>query len=326
MKKSLAVILSIFMLFSLFCACGDTTEKQNTTSKESDTTEKTGLSVVCTIFPQYDFCREIIGSADNIELLQKNKVDMHSYKPSAEDILKIKNCDLFINIGGESDEWAEDAIASAKNEKLSVLSLIDSVEAREETALEGMEEEEEHDHEDEEAELDEHVWTSLKNAKLMVAAIADRLCELDEKNAALYKKNASAYTEKLDALEAEYEKTTDSAATKTLVFADRYPFRYLAEDYSLECFAAFSGCSAETQASFETIAFLAQKVKENDLKFVLMIDGSDGSVAETVASQSGAAIRSLNSCQSVSQEEIESGTTYLSIMESNLEVLREVLG
>lgn len=331
MKRLFAILISALLLFFAFCGCSAQKAPESSASNESSAqTGSKELSVVCSIFPQYDFCREIMGETANIELLLKSKVDLHNYKPSAEDILKIKGCDLFIDVGGESDEWADDVLDSAPEGKPSVLSLIDLVEAKEETPLEGMEEEEhEHDdeHEDEHGEeKDEHVWTSLKNAEKIVRAIAERLASLDEANAEKYKANADSYIQKLSALEKQYSETVKNAKRKTLVFADRFPFRYLADDYSLECFAAFSGCSAETQASFETVTFLAKKVEEKELPFVLVIDGSNGSVAETVASQSGAKIKALNSCQSVSEEEIENGETYLSIMQKNLDVLKEVLG
>lgn len=332
MKKFTAVVLSIVLLLSLFCACSTDSKVPEQTGTEAAAAApgEKKVSVVCSIFPQYDFCREIAGDKIELELLLKSKVDLHNYKPGADDILKIKNCDLFIDIGGESDEWADDVLETLGSEKPEVLSLIDTVEAKEEKEIEGAEKEE-HEHEegeddeDDEEELDEHVWTSLNNAQSIVSAIADKLCEIDKANAAVYTANASEYLKKLFSLEAQYAEELGKAKRKTLVFADRFPFRYLADDYSLECFAAFAGCSAETQASFETIAFLAGKVKEKELPFVLVIDGSDGSVAETVASQSGAEIKTLNSCQSVSQEEIENGRTYLSIMEENLFVLKEVL-
>ena len=331
MKRLSGILMFIFLLFFIFCGCTAQKEVGSDTSFAAESTaeaQEKKLSVVCSIFPQYDFCREIMGKDGNIELLLKTKVDMHNYKPSAEDILKIKNCDLFINIGGESDEWANDVVSSAENEKLSVLSLIDIVEAKEEETLEGMEEEEhahDEDEEEHEHEKDEHIWTSLKNAEKIVRAISERLCSLDKANAEKYRKNAEAYIEKLSELERQYAETVNNAKRSTLVFADRFPFRYLADDYSLECFAAFSGCSAETQASFETIAFLSEKVKEKDIPYVLIIDGSDGSVAETVASQSGAEIKTLDSCQSVSEDEIKNGKSYLSIMRKNLDVLKEVL-
>ncbi len=330
MKRLLAILMSAVVLLTLLCACSVQKQEEAGSSLSAESTAQTdekSLSVVCSIFPQYDFCREIMGKDANIELLLKSKVDMHNYKPSAEDILKIKNCDLFIDIGGESDEWAKDIVASADNSRLSVLSLIDLVEAKEEETLEGMEEED-HEHEEDEeheSEKDEHVWTSLRNAEKIVRAIAERLCALDPENSAEYKKNADSYIEKLAALEKQYAETVSTAKRNTLVFADRFPFRYLADDYSLECFAAFSGCSAETQASFETVAFLAEKVKEKNLPFVLVIDGSDGSVAQTVASQSGAKIMTLDSCQSVSEDESKEGKSYLSVMQENLNVLKEVL-
>ncbi|MGN1442726.1 MAG: metal ABC transporter substrate-binding protein, partial [Acutalibacteraceae bacterium] len=287
-------------------------------------TDKEKLNVVCTIFPQYDFCREIAGDNIDLILLLDSKTDLHSFEPTSEDIMKISNCDLFINIGGESDDWAEDVIKSSQNDSLTVLSLIDTVETHEEEALEGQQEEE--GEEEDEHEQDEHIWTSLKNAEKMANAISDKLCALDQDNAETYKANCSAYTKKLSALEKQYADTVSNAKTKTLLFADRFPFRYLAEDYDLDCYAAFSGCSAQSEASFETMAFLVGKVKEENLKYILMIDGSDGSVAESVSRQSGAEIRTLNSCQSVPPEDIENGVSYLSIMEDNLAVLREVLG
>lgn len=328
MKRFLSVFFSILFILTAFAACAESEETK--TESKSQQREEKKLSIVCSIFPQYDFCKEIAGEKADIELLLKSKTDLHNYKPSAEDILKIKNCNLFIDIGGESDEWVNDVFESIGSEKPAVLSLIDVVDAKDEQALEGMEEEE-HDHEEgeeenEESEKDEHVWTSLKNAQLIVEAIEKKLCELDSSNAEEYKANAEAYLSRLSSLEKEYSTAVQNAKQKTLVFADRFPFRYLADDYSLECFAAFSGCSAETQASFETIKFLAEKVKEKNLSFVLKIDGSDGSVAETVASQSNAEIRTLNSCQSVSEDEINAGVTYLSIMSDNLAVLKEVLG
>lgn len=325
MKKITAIFLVFTFALSLFCACAKDNEPERATDSSAASGEKR-LSVVCSIFPQYDFVREITGNQIELELLLKSKVDLHSYKPNAQDILKIKNCDLFIDVGGESDKWADDVLSTLGDEAPQVLSLIDTVEAKEEKEIEGAEEEHEHgEGEGHEKELDEHVWTSLRNAQTIVSAIEKKLCALDKRNAEKYKENASAYIEKLSALEKRYSETISGAAQKVLVFADRFPFRYLADDYSLECFAAFAGCSAETQASFETIAFLSEKVKENGLKYVLKIDGSDGAVAETVADRSVAKIKTLNSCQSVSQEEIENGVTYLSIMEENLAVLGEVL-
>ena len=320
-------MLTLTLILTVFCACSKSTENPETsenTSVSQTEPDSKKLNVVCTIFPQYDFCREIAGDKIDLTLLLDSKTDLHSFEPTSEDILKISKCDLFINIGGESDDWAQDVIKSAQNDSLTVLSLMDTVETHQEEALEGQqaEEDEEKEHEHEQ---DEHIWTSLKNAILMAQAITDKLCALDKDNAEAYKANCEAYTKKLSDLEKQYADTISGAKTKTLLFADRFPFRYLAEDYGLTCYAAFSGCSAQTEASFETMAFLVNKVKEENLNYILMIDGSDGSVAESVSRQSGAGIKTLNSCQSVPPEDIENGVSYLSIMLDNLAVLREVL-
>ena len=317
MKKGIALLLTLLLITVCFAACGG--EKN-----PADAAAEGGkLNVVCSIFPQYDFVKAIAGDKVNLTLLLDSKTDLHSYTPTADDIMKISKADLFINIGGESDDWAEDVIASAANDKLHVVSLLKLVDAVEEETLPGMQAEDEEAEEG--PEYDEHVWTSLKNVIKIIPALTDMLCELDSDNAALYQTNSSAYLAQLEALETKYSDTIGKAARKTLLFADRFPFRYLADDYGLTCYAAFSGCSAETEASFETMTFLVDTVKQQNLPFVLMIDGSDGSVAETVSRGSGAKIRVLNSCQSVSPDDIANGASYLTIMENNLTVLSEVL-
>ena len=319
MKKLLALLLSVLLITACFAACGKKADVPDTPADDSGK-----LNVVCSIFPQYDFIKTIAGDAVNLTLLLDSKTDLHSYTPTADDIMMISKADLFINIGGESDDWAEDVLSSAANNKLKVVSLLNLVDAVEEETLPGMEEEGE-EHEEEGPEYDEHVWTSLKNVIKIIPALTDVLCELDSGNTALYQANSSAYLAQLQTLETKYSDTIGKAARKTLLFADRFPFRYLADDYDLTCYAAFSGCSAETEASFETMTFLVDTVKQQNLPFVLMIDGSDGSVAETVSRQSGAEIRTLNSCQSVSPDDIAAGASYLTIMEDNLSVLSEVL-
>ena len=319
MKKLLALLLSVLLITACFAACGKKADVPDTPADDSGK-----LNVVCSIFPQYDFIKTIAGDAVNLTLLLDSKTDLHSYTPTADDIMTISKADLFINIGGESDDWAEDVLSSEANNKLKVVSLLNLVDAVEEETLPGMEEEGE-EHEEEGPEYDEHVWTSLKNVIKIIPALTDVLCELDSGNTALYQANSSAYLAQLQTLETKYSDTIGKAARKTLLFADRFPFRYLADDYDLTCYAAFSGCSAETEASFETMTFLVDTVKQQNLPFVLMIDGSDGSVAETVSRQSGAEIRTLNSCQSVSPDDIAAGASYLTIMEDNLSVLSEVL-
>ncbi len=289
------------------------------------------LSIVTTIFPEYDWVREIVGEdAENIELtmLLASGVDLHSYQPTVDDIVKISSCDIFIYVGGESDAWIEDALAEAVNKDMTVINLLDVLgdSVKEEELAEGMESEDGED--DEEAEYDEHVWLSLKNAQVICQYIYERLCEIDSENADVYRANVAFYLEQLGALDSQYEAVVGEAKRDTLLFADRFPFRYMTDDYGLSYYAAFAGCSAETEASFETIAFLAGKVDELGLDTVLTVDGSDGRIAQTVidaADRENVQTLSLDSMQSVSLKRAEEGTTYLSIMESNLDVLSQAL-
>ncbi len=296
------------------------------------------LRIVTTIFPLYDWTREVLGErADAVELvwLQDSGVDLHSYQPTAEDMLKLSSSDLFIYVGGESDDWAEDAIAEAVNPNQQTLDLLEALGsgAKEEERAEGMQDDghghdDEDGHEAESAGYDEHIWLSVKNAETLTAAIADALGRLDPDNAALYAANAAAYGERLAALDAAYRAAADSSPLHTLLFGDRFPFRYLTDDYGLDYYAAFPGCSAETEASFETIAFLAGKVDELGLHAVLTIDGSDHRVAETIVRNTAAKdarILTMDSMQAVNAKDAANGATYLSIMEANLEVLKAAL-
>ena len=340
MKKITALLLALFMLVGALAGCG----KQNDTNK----TDK--LSIVTTIFPEYDWVREILGDkADNAEItmLLDNGVDLHSYQPTADDIVKISDCDLFIYVGGESDGWVEDALRNAANRNMKVINLLevlgDSVKTEE--IVEGMQEEhehedahahddaEEHEHEDaeeheHEEEADEHVWLSLKNAKMLVRVISKALQELDPDNKDIYAANADAYVKKLSALDAEYQAAVDAASNKTILFGDRFPFRYLVDDYGLRYYAAFVGCSAETEASFETISFLAKRVDEWKLPCVLTIEGAQHKIAETVVRNTTAKnqrVLTMDSMQSTTSKDVKNGTTYLSVMEKNLSVLKEAL-
>ena len=332
MKKITALLLALFMLVGALAGCG----KQNDTNK----TDK--LSIVTTIFPEYDWVREILGDkADNAEItmLLDNGVDLHSYQPTADDIVKISDCDLFIYVGGESDGWVEDALRNAANRNMKVINLLevlgDSVKTEE--IVEGMQEEHEHEdahahddaeeHEHEE-EADEHVWLSLKNAKMLVRVISKALQELDPDNKDIYAANADAYVKKLSALDADYQAAVDAASNKTILFGDRFPFRYLVDDYGLRYYAAFVGCSAETEAGFETISFLAKRVDEWKLPCVLTIEGAQHKIAETVVRNTTAKnqkVLTMDSMQSTTTQDVKNGTTYLSVMEKNLSVLKEAL-
>ena len=332
MKKITALLLALFVLVGALAGCG----KQNDTNK----TDK--LSIVTTIFPEYDWVREILGDkADNAEItmLLDNGVDLHSYQPTADDIVKISDCDLFIYVGGESDGWVEDALRNAANRNMKVINLLevlgDSVKTEE--IVEGMQEEHEHEdahahddaeeHEHEE-EADEHVWLSLKNAKMLVRVISKALQELDPDNKDIYAANADAYVKRLSALDADYQAAVDAASNKTILFGDRFPFRYLVDDYGLRYYAAFVGCSAETEAGFETISFLAKRVDEWKLPRVLTIEGAQHKIAETIVRNTttkNQKVLTMDSMQSTTTQDVKNGTTYLSVMEKNLSVLKEAL-
>lgn len=359
MKK----LLSVFTALSLTAGCITACSTNNAPAADSK-----NLQIVTTIFPEYDWVMNILG--DNpanaeVTMLLDSGADLHSYQPTASDILKISTCDVFIYVGGESDEWVDDVLKEATNKDMVVINLMDELgnAVKEEEIIEGMEghdhdhehddenheHDEDHDHEEDhdhdehdedhdhdhehhheegEVEYDEHVWLSLKNASVLVGAISEAIAKADSANAATYRANASAYIDKLNALDKEYSDMVSAAARNVLVFGDRFPFRYLIDDYSLVYYAAFVGCSAESEASFETIMFLAGKVDENSLTSVITIEGKEHKIAETIISNTATKdqkILTLDSMQTTTMADVKNGTTYISVMESNYEVLKEAL-
>lgn len=246
------------------------------------------FSIVTTIFPEYDWVRNILGDNEKngeVTLLLNNGVDLHSYQPTADDIMKISTCDMFIYVGGESDEWVEDALKESANPDMIVINLLDVLgdRVKEEEIVEGMEaEEEEEEGEEEGVEYDEHVWLSLQNASYLVNVISEAMEKMDAANAESYRNHSKAYIEKLNALDKEYQSVVSEGTTRTLLFGDRFPFRYLVDDYGISYYAAFVGCSAESEASFETITFLAGKVDELSLHAVMTIEGANHRIAETI--------------------------------------------
>ena len=335
------------------------------------------LQVVTTIFPEYDWVREIAGisegsadksAAENVDvtMLLDNGVDLHSFQPTAADIAKISTCDIFIYVGGESDAWVDDALKEATNKDMVVIDLLDVLgdTVKEEEVVEGMQEEDEHEHEDAdeevdshdgdaeaedtdveeseeehegeghhheegEIEYDEHVWLSLKNAQILTSYIADKMAEKDSANAAAYKANVEAYNNKLSDLDKQYQDAVDAAEVKTLIFGDRFPFRYMVDDYGLDYYAAFVGCSAETEASFETIVFLAGKIDDLGAPVICTIEKSDQKLAQTIKENTKSQdqeIMTMDSLQSVTSEDVQAGETYISQMADNLEVLKKALG
>ena len=327
MKKIIALILAAVLIISALSGCSAKTDDKNDDAK---------LSVVATIFPIYDWVKNVAGEDVhiNLTLLLNNGADLHNYQPTADDIIKISTCDVFIYVGGESDKWVDDTLKSAQNKNMKVVNLMDVLgdSAKEEEFVEGMqgkEEEESAEGEEEEGpEYDEHVWLSLNNAEKCVDAVAKTFAEVDEADASSYYANAKTYNGSLASLDVKYGEAVKNAKNKTLLFGDRFPFRYLTDDLGLKYYAAFVGCSAESEASFETVSFLANKVDELNLKYVMTIDGSDKKLANTIIDSTKSKnqkVLTLDSMQSISQSDIENGVTYLSVMENNLSVLQEAL-
>lgn len=320
MKKIIMLLLVVLLVAMPVIGCSDNKELA-----EVETSDNGKLKVVATIFPAYDWVREVAGDKAELTLLQSQGVDLHSYQPTVQDMAKISDCDLFIYVGGVSDSWVEEAIQNAKNESIQTLNLLEVLgdRAKLEEMVEGMQEEE-HDHEEEEAkEEDEHIWLSLKNAQIITEAITEKLVSLDSENGNTYQENLAAYNEKLSSLDQEFASNVADAKAKTLVFGDRFPFRYLLDDYEIDYYAAFPGCSAETEASFETIIFLADKVDELGLKDVMVLENSNEKIAQSIiqnTKEQKAEIVVLNSLQSA----VDEGETYLSVMANNLQTLEEV--
>lgn len=340
-------------------------ESENTIEQNSiEKGNSNKISIVCTTFPQYDWVKNILGEEAerfNVTLLLDNGVDMHSYQPAVKDIATAGSSNLFIYVGGESDTWVEDALKEAKNKDLKAINLMETLgnSVKEEEVVEGMQEERKslgHSHEksskekqeqtqkeshensqeingqkeaaDEEPEYDEHIWLSIRNAEIMVKNIEKAIEQLDSDNAKVYQTNAENYIKKLDTLDKQYANTIQNAKYKAILFGDRFPFRYMADDYDLKYYAAFAGCSAETMAEFETVTFLAKKADELRLPVILTIENSDGRIAEAVKSNTtkkNQKILAMNSLQSVTKEQLADGITYLQVMQENLSVLSEAL-
>ncbi len=346
MKKVISLTIALLLALACLTACGSAAGKTEADSGN--------LQIVTTFFPEYDWVMSVLGdnpAGAEVTMLLDTGVDLHSFQPTAEDILKISNCDLFIYVGGESDEWVDDALEEAANKDMVVINLLEVLgdAVKEEEVVEGMQEEHDHDHghedeedhdhdeeahehehehEDGEVEYDEHVWLSLKNAAVLVGKISEAVQKVDPANAAAYKKNAAAYAEKLNKLDSDYEAAVSGASFDTLLFGDRFPFRYLVDDYGLSYYAAFVGCSAETEASFETISFLAKKLDELSLPAVMTIEGTGHRIAETIVENTKSKnqkILTMDSMQATTAKDVENGTTYLGIMEKNLSVLKDAL-
>ena len=321
--------------------------EQNKEAKRAKVPESKKLSLVCTSFPPFDLARSVAGDQAELTMLLKPGAESHTYEPTPQDIKKIAEADLFITVGGENDAWVDHLLDSLGDKKPEIFKLVEAVDTVEEELVEGMEDEEEHEHEhahehesshkidkdetkheaneDDEHEIDEHVWTAPKNFSLMAEKLASRLAEMDSEHAERFAENARTTAQQFDKLDKEIRQIVDHAKRKTLIFADRFPLRYFADAYGLDYFAAFSGCSVNTEASPKTVAFLIDKVKEEKIPVVFSIEFSSGQMADAVCEATGAEHRTFHSCHNISADELARGETTLSLMEKNLEVLKEAL-
>ena len=312
------MILALLLLLS---ACGQSVEED---------TDPDQLTVVATVFPAYDFARAVGGDLADVQLLLPPGTESHSYEPTPADILAVQDCDLFIYLGGESDTWVETILESVEL-RGQTLRMVDCVPLLEEETVEGMESYEEgHDHDHDEAPglgevvgYDEHVWTSPKNAALITRAVGDKLAELDPANADTYAANSADYAAQIEDLDREFADFFAGVEDRTMVFGDRFPLRYFAEEFNIDYYAAFPGCSTQTEPSAATIAFLTDKVRQEQIPTVWYIEFSNHLVADSIAEATGTQTALFHTCHNVSAEDLAAGATYVSLMERNLETLRE---
>lgn len=315
-KKLLAVLTAVAIPLSL-CAC----------SSESSYFESDGskLKIISTVFPPYDLAKHIAGNNAEIKILLPPGSEAHTYEPTAKEIIAIQNCDIFLYIGGENEQWADKLINSNDTGKVKVVKLIDSVHTLSEEDEDEHEDEHEHHDHDHEHETDEHIWTSPKNARLMLSAVYNAICEVDHENSKIYTENKDAYDEQLAELDDEYQKAVDNATNKTIVLADKFPFRYLAHEYGLDCYAAFSSCSDESEPSVSTMIKLTKKIKENNIPVVYYLEFSSTKIANTLCDETDATKLMLHSCHNVSKQDIENNISYVDLMKQNLENLKVAL-
>lgn len=312
MKKIAAIVLAVTMTVFCLTACKPREEKKSDGK----------LNIVTTIFPPYDFAKQVGGDNVNVSMLLKPGMESHTFDPTPQDIIRIQDADLFIYTGGESDEWVEDILNSDDKKPKKVLAMMDCVEKVQEEIVSGMTAEEQ---ESNTIEYDEHVWTSPKNASLIAKKIAQECKELDPGHQQEYEKNAVDYAKQLTILDNDFRTTVEKGKNKMMIFADRFPFRYFADEYNLAYFAAFPGCTSDMEPSASTISFLINKVKEKSIPVVFTIEFSNGKIADTICESTGARKLEMHSCHNLSQEMMDKGETYLSVMQKNLKNLKEAL-
>lgn len=317
MKKPILKVSCLVLLLLILVGCGQTA---------SEKPEEDSIKIVTTVFPAYDFARAAAGEYAEVTLLLPPGAESHSYEPTPADMLAVQECDLFIYLGGESDTWVETILDAVELQGVS-MRMIDCVDLLEEETVEGMETQEEHEDHDLGAvkEYDEHVWTSPRNAAQITRDIGAELSSIDPAHQAAYEANAEAYAEEIDALDAEFATFFDGVSDKTMLFGDRFPLRYFAAEYDIPYYAAFPGCSTQTEPSAATIAFLTEKAMEEHLATIYYIEFSNHLVADSIAEAAGAQTALFHTCHNVSQKELDEGATYVSLMKENLETLRQTM-
>ncbi len=315
MKKKIFLLFTVLaiVIASVFLGCG---QKENQVS---------GVKIVSTIFPQYDFARAITGDKGSLKMLIPPGGEAHTYEPTPQDIISIQEADVFLYIGGESDAWVDNILDSVDTSKTKVVKLIDYVDTLQEETVEGMQEEKHSDEDDNEPETDEHIWTSPKNAIKMVNAISDAICQADSQNDKYYKENTKDYVSKLEELDKSFSEIVKNGKRNEIIFGDRFPLIYFTKEYGLKYYAAFPGCASETEPSASTIAFLTDKVKEDKIPVVFKIELSSSAVADTIAGETGAKVLTFYSCHNLTKDQFNNGETYLSMMTDNLAVLKTAL-
>jgi zinc transport system substrate-binding protein len=312
MKKYISIALAVLLTVTALTGC----------EAKSKPAESGKLRVVATIFAPFDFARQVAAENADITMLLPPASESHSFEPTPQDIITIQNADVFVYVGGESDDWVNNVLDSMDTSKMKIVTLMDCAEVVEEEVVEGMQEEES---ESDEPEYDEHVWTSPSNAKLIAQKLSDTFCEVDPNNSDAYKANTASYLAKLDELDDKFQAAVTGAARKTLVFGDRFPFRYFADAYGLDYFAAFPGCSTETECSAATVAFLIDKVRAEQIPVVFHIELSNAKIADTIAEATGARALELHAAHNISKADFENGVTYIDIMTRNVDALKEAL-
>lgn len=316
-KKILALILAMTLVVGL-SAC-----QRDLISQDSTASEGKMLSVVTTIFPPYDFSREIAGDTVQLKMLLPPGAESHSFEPTPQDIITIQNCDIFIYTGGESEAWVDSILGSMDTSKMQILSMLDMVEVLEEETVEGMQSGDAED--GHKYEYDEHVWTSPVNAQLIVQGIASAMKQASPENSELYSENAGFYIEQLKQLDADFHSVTDDAPRRTMIFGDRFPFLYFAREYDLDYYAAFPGCSTDTEPDAATVAFLIDKISREKIPVILHIEFSNERMADAISDSTGAKKLLLHSCHNVSTADIENGVSYIMLMRQNIKSLKEAL-